>query len=381
MTDTSTSNACSWLKLSQLEPVRVLDETDGPSLFTARDVDGQLLLAYKCGEDRTAEQFLLVPTSNRIVEAIENDVLTLRDALTQQALMCRVTRLNDGTIEPPIGVDFETLSVSELPTPDIYLNPQPTLLCVRLIGTELGPNRTPASVVRRAVDGATGAVKTLIRHVLDVRQDSGRPTEWIRRYYDLPATSFAFRSFEVSFGMPGQPTQQDLTDDNQVLADVSRLLSNGLEWASAAQGTEAPRTPEWAAIVEAVSHLTPPQKGVVETVEVSGRLASRSDRPCEVVTLTREASARIGFARKQLATSNPSEVTYDGLVREFDKDQLTFWLRDQNGADILHVTVTPDQYDDALLAFETERPVTIFAYRASASKRDADLVSIAFRGS
>lgn len=374
---TVASTTCSWLKLSQLEPVRVLDEIDGPRLFTVYSEDGQLLLAYMCGEDETVERFLLVPTSDRIVEAISNNKLTLRDALTQQAFMGMVDRHRDGILSTPVQVDFGVLPSTALPRSGTYLNPVPQpLLNVRLIGTELKPEKVPASVVRRAVDGATGAIRTLIRHVLDVRQDAGRPSDWLRRYYDLPATGFAFRSFEVSFGTPEQPVQQNVTDDDKVLEEVSRLLNMGLEWASEADGKEAGTSREWAAIVEAMSYLTPPQKGVVETVEVSGRLAKSAHK---VVSLSRLASERVGFARKKLAASNPSEVTYEGLVREFDKDQLTFWLRKPDGSNILHVTFTSDQYDDALLAFDTERVVTVFAYRASEMKREAELISIAFK--
>lgn len=372
------SVANSWLKLSRLVPVRVLDELDGPRLFTVLGDDGQLLLAYVCGEDETSQRVLIVPTSNRIVDAIERSNITLRDALTQQAVMCMVDQQHDGTLGAPAQVDFDDLPSSALPRPDTYLRPLPQpLLRVRLIGDTLKPGKIPASVVRRAVDGATGAVKTLIRHVLDVRKDTGRPAEWFRRYYDLPTTAFAFRSFEVSFGTPEQPAQQDMADDPKVLEEVSRLLNIGLEWASAAEGKEAGSSQEWAAIVEAVSHLTPPQKGLVDSVEVGGQLTRRSRQS---VTLSRTASERVGFARKKLSARNPSEAVYEGLVREFDKDQLTFWLRKPDGTNLLHVSFTDDQYDDALLAFDTERVVTLFAYRASETAKEAELVSMALKG-
>lgn len=371
---TVANTACGWLKLSKLEPVRVLDELDGPRLFTVKSDDGQNLLAYMCGEDSAVERFLLVPTSDRIVKRIECNELSLRDALTQQAVMVMIDQRRDGSLGDPVAVDFADLPTSALPRAGTFLSPLPRpLISVRLIGDELIPGRVPASVVKRAVDGVTGAVRTLIRHVLDVPQDTGRPTDSFRRYYDLPATAFAFRSFEVSFG---RPEPQDLADDSQVLNDVSELLTKGLEWASATDGQEAGSTREWAAVVEAISHLTPPQKGIIESVEIGGLLTKCSR---QVFTLSREASERVSFARKKLASKNPSEVAYEGVVREFDKDQMTFWLRTHGGADILHVSFTPDQYDDALLAFDTEKLVTVFAYRASESKRVAELISIAFK--
>lgn len=367
----------SWLKLSKLVPERVLDEFDGPQLFTTRSDDGQLLLAYVCGEGPDFERFLLVPTTERIVHKIEANELALRDALTGQALVWLVDRKFDGSVTAPGEVDPAELPESALPRHGAYLYPTPEpLLSIRLMGDGLVPERVPASVVRRAVDGATGAMKALIRHVLDVRPDPGRPTESFRRYYDLPATEFAFRSFEVSFGVPETLVQTNLVDDRSVLDEVSKLLDNGLAWAS---GNDQPRqsaNSEWRAIVEALSHLTPPQKGVIEAVQIGGELARR---PHRAVTLTRVASERVNFARKQLAAENPSEVSLEGYVREFDKDRLSFWLRKGDGTDIEQITFSEEQYDDAWLAFETERPVTVIAYRASGSTRTAELVSVAFK--
>lgn len=372
----SVATESSWLKLSQLEPVRVLDDVDGPRLFTVLADSGQSLLAYMCGEDDKVERFLLVPTSDRIIQEIANNKVSLRDALTQQALMWMVDRQRDGSLSTPMSVDYSELPESALPRAGAYLGPMPrTALRVRLTGAELVPGMVPASVVKRAVEGTTNAIKTLFRHVLEMQKDAGRPTEWFRRYYDLPTTGFAFRSFEVSFGLPEPPAQQDLAEDKDVLKKVSGLLAQGLEWASATSEKDVPKDLEWAAIVEAISHLTPPQKGVVETVEVSGILANC---PRGTITLSRTASERVGYARKKLAAHNPSEVTYEGVVREFDKDLLTFWLRQPDGTDILHVTFTPDQYNDALLAFDTEKLVTVFAYRTAS--KSGDLISIAFKG-
>jgi len=366
------------MRLSALRPARVLDDVDGPRLFTVLSDDGDPFLAYLCDEDGEVERFLLVPTAERIVASIERNELSLRDAMMQQARMFMVDLHRDGTLSAPVCVDPSLLPESVLPTPGAYLLPLAnTLLRVRLIGSQLAPHRVPASVVRRAVDGATSAVRALIRHVLDVRPATGRPTDQFRRFYDLPATEFAFRSFEVSFGMPAEPAQLDITDDQNVLGEVSRLLSAGLEWAAATDDSEAPTTREWRAIIEALSHLTPPQKGVVESVAVSGTLARRARQP---IVLEREAAERVGYVRRKMNAASPMEVTFEGLVREFDKDALTFWLRNSDGTNLAHVSFTEDQYDDALLAFDSERVVTVFAYRPDAAKMSIELISIAFKG-
>ena len=96
--------------------------------------------------------------------------------------------------------------------------------------------------------------------------------------------------------------------------------------------------------------------------------------------MTRSASDRVSLARKRLAAENPTEVSLEGYVREFDKDRLSFYLRKADGTDIAQVAFSAEQYDDAWLAFDTERVVTVFAYRAPNSARNVELVSIAFKG-
>jgi hypothetical protein len=127
-----------------------------------------------------------------------------------------------------------------------------------------------------------------------------------------------------------------------VLGEVQRLLDKGLNWLNSSDVNLEPAGREWAAIVEALSHLTPPQKGVVEEVELGGRLIAK---PGCTVRLTREESERVGHARKLLARNRPIEVAHQGYVREFDKDALTFRLRDkpEEGGELLQVSFTPDQ--------------------------------------
>ena len=110
------------IKLSKLDPLCVLDEMDGPRLFTLRDDDGQLFLAYMCGEDETTERFLIVPTSDRIVSTIQENKISLRDALTQQAIMAVVDRRPDDVLSEPVLVDSSDLPSTALPRPNTFLS-------------------------------------------------------------------------------------------------------------------------------------------------------------------------------------------------------------------------------------------------------------------
>ena len=250
---------------------------------------------------------------------------------------------------------------------------QHVLLRLRMVGEGLRSGHIPASVVRRAVDGATNAMKTLVRYALGASAVAGRPSEIYRRYYDLPAVHFAFESFEVAFGPPDVEPEFPEVD---ILNQVRPLLARGLSWASNPQDSAASfpeRNREWTAIVTALSKLTPPQKGPVREVEVSGSLAGTKNRP---VLLTRNTTRRISEARRSF-NSDVQSHTDTGYIREFDKDRLTFILRSSVGDNLRVVQLSEEHYEDALVAFETDRMVTIVTEQTPGEPL-AELVSLTF---
>jgi hypothetical protein len=364
---------CGWLRLSSLTPEEVIDDIDGPRLFTVRSADGLLLLAYQCGEDRETERFLLVPASEYLISSIKSGTISIRDALAPQAWAWIVDRDRRGEIGAPAIVDVPRLPEKALPRPGVFLHRQPDpLLRIRMVGATLGPTRVPSSVVRRAIDGATGAVKVLVSHVLDTRRVTGRPADWFRRYYDLPTLGFAFKSFEVSFGTPESAAQASPIDAD-VADDVRRLFKIGLEWAAESSNFDFSDEPDWIAITEALAKLTPPRKGVIERVEIGGALSGSARKP---VILTRETTEKISYARKHLANDRRKKI-YQGVAREFDKDKMAFALRRANGATIRTVRFSEEQYDEAYEAFESNAPITVFAFEYPDSQA-VDLISIAY---
>jgi hypothetical protein len=382
-----------WPKLESLQPKRVLDFYDGPRLFTVRTPEEFELLVYQCGEDLDADRFLLVPASKKLVAEIEGNLISLRDALTQQPWAWLIDRSRDGTLSRPFAVDPLKLPEDALPEEGVRLfDDTDVLLRLRMVGVGIEAGHIPASVVKRAVDGATDAIKTLVRHVLGASAGAGRPSEIYRRYYDLPAVHFAFRSFEIAFGKPSGP--RELTDAD-MLDRIRPLLVKGLSWAEL--GSESPDLPmflaegnwnenrlipsfdprlEWTAIINALAKLAPPHKGTVEEVQVSGVLIGPMYR---TVRLTRRTTQRISEARR-LLTPDIQSHTDTGYVREFDKDRLTFTLRDAKGETLRSVEFSEEQYGDALVAFETDRPVTVVTTQ-SAGTTSTELVSITFGAS
>lgn len=344
-----------WPEIETLDPEQVLDDYDGPRLFTVRDRNGGLLLAYHCGEDRQAERFLLVPADTALVTEIEANTLSLRAALLGRGWAWIVDRHRNGTLDGPFKVDPRALPDDVLPAEGVCLAPEPLpFLRLRLTGPGMIPGRVAASVVTAALEGATGAIRLLAGHVQRVSTISGRPPEAFRRLYDLPAVGFSFGSLTIAFDSPLGVGQASL-DDGEVIDGVGRLLRQGLDWASGATAAPPNATPEWRTIVEAVARLAPPSRGSVAEVEISGTLAAPKGG---VRQLTRDAARRIVEARRVLVVDQPS-LTLEGCVREFDKDRLTFILRDQSGANLRTVSFSERQYDDVWIAFESDRKVVI----------------------
>lgn len=352
-----TGTKAAWPEIETLDPEDVIDEYDGPRLFTVRSRDGNLLLVYHCGEDPATERFLLVPADTDLVTEIQANALPLRAALLGRGWAWIVDRRRNGTLDGPFKVDPRELPEHALPAEGVRLAPEPLpFLQLRLTGPEMAPGRVAASVVTAALEGATGAIRLLAGHVQRVSTISGRPPEAFRRLYDLPAVRFSFGSLTIAFDSPLGVKQASL-DDDEVIAGVGRLLRHGLDWATGTTATPPNATPEWRAIVEALARLAPPSRGSVAEVEISGTLVAPKGGTRR---LTRDAARRIAEARRGLVADQPS-LTLEGLVREFDKDRLTFILRDQSGASLRTVSFSERQYDDVWIAFESDRRVVIVA--------------------
>jgi len=362
-----------WLRIGEMKPIKVLDEYDQPTIFTVVTETGDQLLAYQCGMDRGVIRYILVPIDDRIISDLERNLVTVREALSDRGWTWLVERTRAG-ISIPRAVNFLDLPPTALPKPGARLAKDThVILRVRLTGKELNSHQIPASVVKRAVDGATGAIRVLAAHALEMSDRAGRPADHFRKYYDLPAVDIAFNSFEVAFAAPTVPDRM-VFDETPTLERIGASLQKGLNWASVRPSEKLPEifplTPEWEAIVESLSKLTPPQKGVIEGVEVSGKLTGRY-RP---TFLDRGASERISAERKRFTPNTGSRIQ-QGFIRELDKDRRRFILRDKYATDLYSVQFGENQYDDVLLAFDTERAVTVHIYEAVAPH---ELISLSF---
>ena len=68
-------------RLGSLQPVTIL--SDNPKTFTCRDPNEDLLLAYQCGQEGKMRRYIVVPTSDQVVEQMFAGTQDLRTSLTQ----------------------------------------------------------------------------------------------------------------------------------------------------------------------------------------------------------------------------------------------------------------------------------------------------------
>jgi len=351
------------------EPREVLYDFDGPRIFTTTGPAGDEFLAYLCDEDEEHTRYLVAPTSTSILDALRTGLLTVRDAL-EQPWTWLVDRAHDGRVTRARKVVFQQMEEGTIPRRGTLLWPSLLpLLSVRMVGNGIEPGHVPASVIRRTVDGATAALKALAEWTLRRAKSDGRPSDFLRRYYDLPAQRIAFASFEIAFAAP--PVAGQGEEEEGALVGMGKILQLGLRWAEQDNEEELSSSEESRVALDALAKLMPPRHGVVTEVHLGGRLAGDLGRPR---VLTRDASARVLRALRRLS-ADVRPVKHTGLIRQFDKDKLSFTLRDPSGKDIARCSFHESAYDDAFAAFESDEAVVVLGHE-SLSRGVVDVLSI-----
>ena len=360
--------------VERIAPLEILYEFDGPRIFSLSSRDGNLLLAYLCDQAEGGLNFLLAPSSSRSIERLKSGQISVREAINQ-AWIWIISCDQQWKILGAKSSSFDELPDAVLPREGTPLHPEHIpLLVTKQIGPFLTPGRIPISVVRRAVDGASGAIKSLLEGTGFVG-GIGRPDERYRKLYDLPVQRIAFGSLEVSFALPAEDILNAFqSGDGLTIDQISAAFQRGLRWlATDEDAIEA--TPQNRAILSALDKLSPPIHGEVVEVELSGLLLG-SDRPR--ARLTKESTRKIRRVLGQIP-SNLEPVIKVGYVREFDKDRGTLTLRDALGADVERFELSEDLFDDALDAFDEDFEVKVIGFRA-ASQRFAKALSITRAG-
>lgn len=344
---------CSVEQFKDRKTVEVLYEFDGPKIFVA--MTGSLLsLWYECEEDLDSSVFryLVVPTDEQTIAYLKDGTRTVYDALHQPWLWAVDVGPGEQVIRGWV-VQLEEVPEFAKPEKGVALWPHlEPLIAYRLIGDGLREGAVPTSVVARALDRPSAALKKLLE-AMNNSVGHGRPEESFRRAYDLPAQRIAFNSFEVSFGVPKSIEALPLEEDElSIYRAGSSCLEEALAWLRSGKEDQLPDL----ALLEVLKELVPPAHGQVFEAEVRGQIIPSQQH----VLLTRKDRQRVTQAISRKRSKERELLREEGRIGEFDKDQLTFILRDRsNSADELKCAFTEEQFDDLYEAFDNDRRVVL----------------------
>lgn len=342
------------------QPSDILYDLDGPRIFTASSSLGDLLY-FLADEDAHALRFIVVPTSAQVTQQLRTGVLSVLDALNQPWLWILDTSL-DMKPQKSWRCTLADIPTEVLPKPGVMLWPHlEPVFALRAIGDGLSQGNVPASVIRQVIDGATTALKKISSRVLENNGPVGRKTNYVRQFYDLPAQGFAYNSFEISFKLPDAdlltlPTASRNEELCQEFQEIGNQLQIAITWALKAEsGSDEPSDIDLD-LLEALEKLVPRQSGIVESIEIRGRIFNNAH---ERYSLTRESTKRVSNALRNARSTRERICHVSGLIPEMDKDNFTFTLRNTSDGRDHCCNFPPDLIDEVLLAFNADKRVTI----------------------
>jgi len=349
--------------MGSFEPVVVLYEYDGPRIFTTRDADGELNLVYWADGDSNGSRYIVVPTTQQIIDSLRTGGLSVLDALKQtRCWVCDV--IDDGIMRSCMRTSLDEIPADALPAIGTMLWPTlEPLLTLRAVGNEIGLGHIPSSVIRSCVDGVQKAFKVLAEYVLELPAQIGRPKDFIRRLFDLPTQRMAFASFEISFRMPIAEEHlfsaaPDKSAEAKTLEEVGMLLNKGLTWLATDASTEGmyKEDAEASAILRALKELAPSSQGSIDRLELKGQLIGPRTSP---LVLDRTARQKVTAAIRNRFLE-PKVIELEGLIRELDKDRMSFDLREITGpVSSQRFVFDEDLREDVFLAFSQDARVKI----------------------
>jgi len=318
-------------------PSEVLYDFDGPRTFTLRDAEGELYLAHWLDEDTDTARYVVVPFSDALLAELTNGQISVRDALDQPRVFA-IDIGYDANVRAAWRVELGDLPVDALPRPTTMLWPSlEPLASVRAVGDKVRVGAIPHAVVRAVADSLPRAYRTVLDYALGIVPEELAQKIKARAYEPL-AQRICLASFEISFRLPDMPAdlfdQIDGSTRELVRKAIERggeLLRLGLSWATSASATTeqlrlvTASEDEARVVLAAIENLMPAGRGPVQTIELRGAWVGAPVRPLQ---LTRANRRVVAAALRELPALQPVRRRLIGRVREWDKDRLSFELRD-----------------------------------------------------
>lgn len=322
-------------RFARFEPIRVLNYYDGPRIFTFKDIDDALCLAYWNDEDDTSSRFLVVAVDEQLISDLERGLISVREILTQPRLWTVDWQEQSGVVAVWL-IALHDVPEDSLPKSRTMLHRSlDPILSLRAIGETIRAGEIPGSVVRSTVEGAQKALKCLAEYEIDLQSTKGRPSRALQKLYDLPVQKTLAASFEVQFRSPlSEPSlfdgldEEEIREETKVLGLVSEHLKIGLEWLTTnpteASALPVPDNPELSrCIIKALKHLTPSPRGPVRELEIRGKMASDSFEPFRLIRTSRSI---VNGALARIPNNQEQRVELKGRIRELNERLMRFEL-------------------------------------------------------
>jgi len=344
--------------IGDLKPLEILYEFDGPRIFLSEVAAGEVL-CFLADDDGKHFRFIASPTNKNIIDKLKNGLQTLRDTLNQPWVWF-IDLTYDGIPQAAWKGTLADAPEDVLPEKGLMLWPHlEPIFALRAIGDGLSEGNVPISVIRQVIEGATTSLKKIANSVFEESKRQGRKANTIRQFYDLPTLGFAYNSFEAAFRVPEtQQSPLSLTESEEVVAVFSKIgekLETAFDWALDEKTRQA-SGPLPIELLEALEKLIPPKTGIVRSIEVRGKFFPN---PVARYCLTRETSNTVRKALVAARASQERIVKVQGLVREFDKDNFSFSLRNTDDGKEHSCLFPPEFFDDLIEAFNNDGRVTI----------------------
>ncbi|SIO25924.1 hypothetical protein SAMN05444166_3298 [Singulisphaera sp. GP187] len=357
------------------EPLHVLNYYDGPRIFTFLDADDALCLACWSDEDDENSRFLVVATTEAIINGLEKGLLSVSEALAQPRLWV-VNWGQDGVLSGAWLVSLKDVPKDCQPNARTMLHRSlDPILSLRATGPAIRSGEIPGSVVKSTVEGAQRAIKCLAEYEMELPAQRGRPSRALQKLYDLPVQRTLAASFEVQFRSPlNEPDlfaglgENEINEEHEVLKRVADHLEAGLNWLTSppadASALPVPEDPVLSrAIIKALKFLTPSPRSSIRDMEIRGTLATRSTQP---IKLTRSYRSILNGALSRIPAMKERRVELKGRIREVNERLMRFELHDVSTPNLFRICVfEPELWDDVYEMLGVEDEVDIFGIETS----------------
>lgn len=281
-------------RFNDLTPIEILDWFDGPRLFTF--VDEQILyLAYACSEGDRTIRYIITPTEQDRIRALERGHISLLDAI--KAPIVWVIDISEGQTFAIKRLAWAAIPSTVVPCPHVLLNPGLAPIFQLYVQGDTLFYELTAGQLGKYVESSYALLRRFFQSV-----------DWAGGF-DPPIHQVSVSSLRLSFGTPG------IGKFDQRKAELTEQFRDRI-------GENGDPT-----MIDAIVRICPFQNtGPADSVTLSGQLVPgtpiilhRGDRAIWRDKLRRIQQQRIARRREM-----------EGRVEEIDWGRWTFTLRDLN---------------------------------------------------